>query len=39
MTAAVIDDPSNLEFPEADPNEPNKHKMTPDCAHIDLSPI
>ena len=29
--------PSSQPFPEADPNDPNKHKVTPDCASIDMT--
>lgn len=34
-TPETADGPN--QFPTFDPNEPNKHKVTPDCAHIDLS--
>jgi len=26
-------------FPEADPGEPNKNKVTPDCASIDVTQV
>ena len=29
--------PSNQPFPEADPADPNKNKVTPDCAFLDMS--
>lgn len=29
--------PSQLPFPEADPSDPNKHKVTPDCAVVEMS--
>ena len=35
----VAEDPSAQEFPEADPANPNKNKITPDCAHIDLAHV
>lgn len=28
-----------MEFPELDPANPNKSKVTPDCAHIDLATV
>ena len=35
----LIEDPSATEFPESDPANPNKNKITPDCAHIDLGHV
>lgn len=34
-----MDDTGTLDFPAADPNDPNKNKVTPDCAHIQMSGI
>ena len=36
--AAGSDTPADV-FPEFDPNEPNKYKVTPDCASIEMSSV
>lgn len=33
------EDAGAQDFPAADPNDPNKNKVTPDCAHIQMSGI
>lgn len=33
----AADDPASQEFPEADPENPNKHRCTPDCAALEMS--
>ena len=35
----ATEDPLSQEFPEADPENPNKHKVTPDCACLEMSQI
>ena len=36
---AADSDPNAQEYPEADPANPNKNKITPDCASIDLAHV
>lgn len=38
-TGTAIEDPLNQDFPEADPENPNKNKVTPDCACLEMTQI
>lgn len=39
VTTSNLDTPHNQEFPAFDPENPNKNKVTPDCAAITMSQI